>query len=247
MTMSNGKFVWFEYVSGDTQKAKGFFGELFGWTTQDVPMPEGAYEMIASGGRTIGGYLPTPKGAPPEAHWLTHLAVADAKATSEKVATLGGKILKTATKVGDFGTMAIVADPQGGPLALWQPAKADELPAPTVNTFCWNELASSDPAASVAFYTAIGGFTSKPMEMPTGTYHVLESGGQPRAGIMPKMMPQQPHAWLPYVQVASADKTADKAKKLGGNVIVPPTDIPNVGRFSVLADTLGAAIGILQP
>jgi hypothetical protein len=248
MTMSNtGKFVWFEYVSGDTQKAKGFFGELFGWTTQEVPMPEGAYEMIASGGRTIGGYLPTPAGAPKEAHWLSHLAVADAKASAEQVTKLGGKILKPAFKVGEFGTMAIVADPQGGPLSLWQPAKSEEQPAPTANTFCWNELASSDPAASVAFYNAIGGFTSKAMEMPTGAYHVLEAGGQPRAGVMAKMMPQQPHAWLPYVQVASADKTAEKAKKLGGTIIVPPTDIPNVGRFSILTDTLGGAIGILQP
>jgi len=85
------------------------------------------------------------------------------------------------------------------------------------------------------------------MQMPKGEYHVLESGGQPRAGVMSKMMPQQPHAWLPYVQVANADKTVEKAKKLGGTVIVPPTDVPNVGRFSVLADTLGAAIGILQP
>lgn len=244
---TTGKFVWFEYVSGDIPKAKGFFGELFGWTTQDVPMPEGPYEMIASGGRTIGGYLPTPKGAPAEAHWLSHLAVADAKATAAQVASLGGKVHKPATKIGEFGTMAIVADPQGGVFALWQPAKSEDSPEPTTGTFCWNELASSDPAASVAFYRAIGGFTANAMEMPTGAYHVLESGGQPRAGVMAKMMPQQPHAWLPYVQVASADKTAEKAKKLGGTVIVPPTDVPNVGRFSVLADAQGAAIGILQP
>jgi hypothetical protein len=248
MTMSNtGKFVWFEYVSGDTQKAKGFFGELFGWATQEVPMPEGKYEMIASGGRTIGGYMETPKGAPPEAHWLTHLRVVDAKATSERVTSLGGKVLKPAFKVADFGTMAIVSDPHGGAFALWQPAKVEETPEPTTNTFSWNELGSSDPAASVAFYSAIGGFTSKAMEMPTGAYHVLEAGGQPRAGVMAKMMPEQPHAWLPYVQVASADKTTEKAKKLGATVIVPPTDVPNVGRFSILADPQGAAIGILQP
>jgi predicted enzyme related to lactoylglutathione lyase len=64
---------------------------------------------------------------------------------------------------------------------------------------------------------------------------------------MAKQMPEQPHAWLPYVQVASADKTADKVTKLGGNVIVPPTDIPGVGRFAVFLDNQGAALGILQP
>ena len=118
----------------------------------------------------------------------------------------------------------------------------------TVRSSAWaRPLGIPMSLLGVAFYGAIGGFTAKAMQMPKGQYHVLESGGQPRAGVMSKMMPQQPHAWLPYVQVANADKTVEKAKKLGGTVIVPPTDVPNVGRFSVLADTLGAAIGILQP
>ena len=244
---NNGKFVWFDYVSGDSAKAKGFYGELFGWTTQEVPMPDGNYSMIASGGRTIGGYMPTPDGAPKNAHWLTFLGVGDAKTTAAQVEKLGGKVHKGPLKIGEFGTMAIVADPQGAVFALWQPAKSEEQPAPTTNTFCWNELMSSDAPASVAFYTAIGGTKADAKEMPgMGTYTVLEADGQPRAGIV-KRQDKQPHAWLPYVQVASADKTADKAKKLGGQVIVPPTDIPNVGRFSILLDSLGAAIGILQP
>jgi predicted enzyme related to lactoylglutathione lyase len=60
-------------------------------------------------------------------------------------------------------------------------------------------------------------------------------------------MPGIPQHWLPYVQVASADETAAKAKRLGFELAVPPSDIPNVGRFSVLVDPQGASIGILQP
>ncbi|HEU0032211.1 MAG TPA: VOC family protein [Kofleriaceae bacterium] len=247
---ATAKFVWFEYVSKQGDKAQGFFGELFNWSTQAVPMPEiGDYKMIAVGDRTIGGYLPTPTGAPEQAHWLSHLGVADAAASAAKVKAAGGKVLKEATKIGEFGTMAIVSDPQGGVFALWQPAKGDdEAPAPTTGTFCWNELASSDPKASLAFYQAIGGFEVETMEMPgMGSYHVLKSGGQPRAGIMKQSMPGQPHAWLPYVSVASADVTTERAKKLGANVVVPPTDIPNVGRFAIFLDPQGAALGILQP
>jgi hypothetical protein len=244
---TTGKFVWFEYVSKDAPKAQGFFGELFGWNTKKVPMPQGEYTMIAVGERTIGGYLPPPQGAPAHAHWLTHLQVTDAKASQEKVKSLGGSIAMEAMKVGEFGTMAVVKDPQGGVFALWQPAKADAEPPPATGTFCWNELFSTDPAKSVAFYSAIGGFTEDKMEMGEGhgTYHLLKSGGEPR--IMKKMMDEQPHAWLPYVSVANADASADKAKKLGATVIVPPTDIPNVGRFSILRDPQNAAIGILQP
>jgi predicted enzyme related to lactoylglutathione lyase len=243
----SGKFVWFEYVSKDINKAQGFFGELFNWGVQKVPMPQGDYAMISAGERTIGGYMATPDGAPPNAHWLSHLAVANAKATCEQIVSLGGKIGKQPFAVGDHGTMAVAFDPLGSYLALWQPAKDAAQPAPTDNTFCWNELASDDPDKSVAFYQAIGGFSHKAQDMgPMGTYHVLESGGQPRAGIMKRAMPQQPTQWLPYVQVASADATSAKAAKLGGTIVVPPMDIPNVGRFSIFTDSQGAPLGILQ-
>ena len=150
--------------------------------------------------------------------------------------------------MGDVGTWAVVADPTGAAFALWQPGKAegDGNFKGKPGTWCWNELMTPDPDKCVPFYTAIGGFKANAMPMPQGTYTVLEFDGAPRAGIM-KATPPQPTAWLPYVQVASADQTSQKATKLGGKVIVPPTDIPNVGRFSILTDVNGAAIGILQP
>ena len=239
----SGKFVWFEYMGKDISKAQGFFGELFGWGTKPVPMPGGSYTMIAVGDRTIGGYEQSSE----HGGWLAHLLVADVKAAADKVKSLGGKVVKEPFKVGDFGTMAVATDPHGGAFALWQPVKAEPAPAATTGTFCWNELASKDPEASVAFYRAIGAFETDAMAMPDGTYHLLKSDGEPRAGIMKQMMPGQPHAWLPYVQVASADATAAKAVKLGANQVVPPTDIPNVGRFAIFVDPQGAPLGVLQP
>ena len=247
MSIPTGRFVWFEYVSQDAKKAQGFFGELFGWSTKAVPMPEGEYVMIAApDGRTIGGYFAGPPAAR-QASWLPYLQVESAATIAAKIKQLGGAVMKEPFKVGDFATMAVVADPQGAGFALWQPSKPEDPGQPAAGHFCWNELASKDAAASVKFYSQIGGFTDKPMDMQgMGTYHVLESGGQGRAGIMAGQ-PPQPHAWLPYVHVTSADQTADKAKRLGATVIVPPTQIPNVGRFSIFADSQGGATGILQP
>jgi len=249
MTIPTGRFVWFEYVSSDAHKAQGFFGELFGWSTKSVPMPDGAYTMIAAqDGKTIGGYSAAPDGAPPQASWLPYLQVTSVADTTAKVKVLGGTILKEPFKVGDFATMAVVTDPHGAALALWQPTKAEDAAAPTAGHFCWNELPSKDPAASVKFYAQIGGFTSSKMEMAgMGTYHVLESAGQSRAGVMQHPMPDAPQAWVPYVKVGNADQAADRAKKLGATLLVPPTAIPNVGRFAVFADPQGAVLGILQP
>jgi predicted enzyme related to lactoylglutathione lyase len=246
---STGRFVWFEYVSKDAAKAQGFFGELFGWTTKSVPMPDGAYTMIAApDGKTIGGYFASPAGDGNQAGWLPYLLVSSAADITAKVKKLGGKVMKEPFKVGDFATMSVVVDPLGAGFALWQPVKPEDIGKPEVGHFVWNELPSKDPAASVKFYSQIGGFTSSSMDMGgAGTYHLLESDGQSRAGIMAQPMPDTPHAWVPYVSVANADQTADKAKRLGATVVVPPTQIPNVGRFAVFVDAQGATTGILQP
>lgn len=241
------KFVWFEYVSKDANKAQGFYGELFNWGVKKVPMPQGEYTMISAGERTIGGYMTTPEGAPPHAHWLSHLQTTDAKASVKQIESLGGRVGKAPFAVGDHGTMAVVFDSNGSVFALWQPAKIEPQPAPAENTFCWNELASANPETSVEFYKAVGGFTHESKDMgPMGAYHVLSSDGQPRCGIMKQSMPQQPTQWLPYVAVASADATSAKAAKLGGAIVVPPMDIPDVGRFSIFTDSLGAPLGVLQ-
>lgn len=245
MTFPSDRFCWFEYVSNDNAKAHGFFGELFNWTTKSM----GDYTMIAAGDHTIGGYMATPQGAPPHAHWLAHLQVENAAATIAKITAAGGKQLKAPTPQGDLGTWAVVADPFGAAFALWQPARAEAAEYRGVaGTFCWNELYTDHPEKSVAFYEAIGKLRDKPMDMgPMGTYHVLESFGKSRAGIMKSPMAGIPQHWMPYVQVANCDQTIAKAKKLGCEIKVAGMDTPGVGRFGVLIDPLGASLGVLQP
>ena len=252
MTFPSGRFCWFEYVSKDAAKAQGLYGELFHWKTQSMAapgLPGGQYTMIAAGEHTIGGYVPTPPGAAAHATWLAHLQVESAAKTVAAIKAAGGGVKMEPVTMGDMGTYAVVADPLGGVFALWQPAKAEAAEYRGVTgTWCWNELYTEDTATSVAFYEAIGGFTDAPMDMgPMGTYHVLESAGKGRAGVIKSPMPGIPQHWLPYVQVGSADDTVAKAKRLGFDVKVAPTDIPNVGRFSVFVDPLGASIGVLQP
>ncbi len=254
MSDSNtGKFVWFEYVAKDLAKAQAFFGELFHWKTKDMPAPGapgGKYTMISVGDDTIGGYMQTPDGAPPHAHWLAHLQVADAAATAAKIKALGGKIRKESSKMGDMGTWAVVADPFDGTFALWQPAKVEGSGdyKGKVGTWCWNELTTEQPEKSVAFYQAIGGFDHDQMEMGAmGTYHLLNSNGKGRAGVAKPPKPGVPQMWTPYVQVASADAIVAKATKLGAQILMPGFDVPEVGRIAVLADVQGGVIGVLQP
>ena len=243
MATSTG-FVWFEKVTPDMKRAQGFFGELFGWTVRE----ESGYAMIANRGKPIGGYQP---GVPPR--WLPFLQIANLREAVAKVKSLGGTVDKQPFAVRDMGTEAVVTDPLGGVLALWQPAPGKEASGDydgVDGSWVWSELYTEDVDRSLAFYEAIGGFTHRTMPMPAGQpgptrYEVLESNGKGRAGITE--FPELPQMWLPYVQVADTDATVAKVKRLGGVDPMLPETIAGVGRLAVVKDPSGVGLGLLHP
>jgi predicted enzyme related to lactoylglutathione lyase len=81
-------------------------------------------------------------------------------------------------------------------------------------------------------------------------YTLLYNGDEQIAGLMPQpkamVEAKAPSFWTVYFEVLDCDATANKAKKLGGDIVHPPTDIPNVGRFAILKDNDGAAFAIIK-
>ena len=118
-----------------------------------------------------------------------------------------------------------------------------EMKAP--GRFGWNELLSGDVEGAVKFYTALFGWEAVPM--PGGMpYTLFKKNGTEVAGLMKPPMPGVPPQWLPYVIVETADAAAALIAQLGGAVMVPPFDIPNVGRIAVARDPQGAMFGVFQ-
>jgi predicted enzyme related to lactoylglutathione lyase len=78
-------------------------------------------------------------------------------------------------------------------------------------------------------------------------YSFFKKGEKTLAGMMLKPMPQAPPQWLAYVHVADVDASARKTTELGGKVLAPPMDIPDVGRIAVIQDPQGATIGLFKP
>jgi predicted enzyme related to lactoylglutathione lyase len=115
--------------------------------------------------------------------------------------------------------------------------------------FSWNELLTTDPAAATDFYSQLFGWTTQEFPMPDFIYTVVTAGGASggQGGIMPIPPSAQgmPPAWISYVTVDNTDTTAHLAEKLGGKIMMPPKDIPEVGRIAVLQDPQGAAVAII--
>jgi len=248
-----GTFCWFECGTRDAAAAKRFYTGVFGWEAVDMPMPgdAGTYTLLKLGGKDVAGLYqmagPRFEGVPP--HWLTYVCVENADETAARARSLGGKVALEPMDVPGVGRIAMIQDPTGANIALFKPGEhSGTIPmGMTPGTFGWSELATRDTKRAKAFYTELFDWNAK---ADTGgmPYTEWQVGGKSIGGMMEMTLQHgdAPTHWLPYVVVADCDASAKKVTDLGGKLIVPPKDIPKVGRFSVFFDPTGAGLAIIQ-
>jgi uncharacterized protein len=240
---------WVDLGSPDVDASISFYGSLFGWTASEPGPPEaGGYRFFLQDGKMVGGIGPLMmEGQPPA--WLNYVTVADAVESAGKARDAGGTVFVEPMDVMDVGRFSVLADPTGAALGLWQPRR--HTGAELVNepvSLTWNELETRDPEAAKPFYGALFGWEAETTEMGGGEYTTWRLDGQPVGGmadITGRVPDQVPAHWLAYFAVADTDATVARAQELGGDVNVPPMDIP-AGRFAVLGDTHGAVFGVIK-
>ena len=114
-------------------------------------------------------------------------------------------------------------------------------------TPCWADLGAPDIAKARAFYSDVFSWTVQPGGPETGGYSVAEQNGRGVAGLGPKMgPPEAPTMWVTYLATSDADATAAKVKSAGGQLVMEPMDITDVGRMAVAVDPAGAVFGLWQ-
>ncbi|MGZ4447957.1 MAG: VOC family protein [Nocardioides sp.] len=247
---TQGTPSYVELQTPDQQAAKAFYGSLFGWDVEDVPLDDqgNIYLAVSKEGDSvagISGQMPELAGHP--AFWGVYLAVDDVDATAAKVEAAGGKVDAGPFDVMDLGRMAAIQDPTGARVNLWQAGQTiGTTRANEPGTPIWNELVTPDIPAGTAFYADVLGVSWESMDMEGGAYTCLVSGGRQVGGAMEPPMEGIPPHWNVYFNVESVDDTVARAQELGGQVLAPAFDVPGVGRMAVLADPQGAMFNLMQ-
>jgi predicted enzyme related to lactoylglutathione lyase len=243
---------WIDLGSPDLDASIAFYGGLFGWVaTEAGPAEEtGGYRMFSLEGRVVAGLGPQQAPGPP--YWTTYIAVTDVDVTSAKVAAAGGKVIMPPMDVMTAGRMAVFADPEGAVFSVWQ--AGEHHGAQVVNepgTLIWNELTCRQPDQAKTFYGAVFGWKANEVDSGGNPYTEWLLDGKGVGGMMPMIGDQwpgpdvMPAHWMVYFAVADTDAAAARCAELGGQVPVPPTDIPP-GRFAVLNDPQGAHFSVIK-
>jgi uncharacterized protein len=252
-THAPGSFCWFELATTDQNAAKNFYASLFGWTVVDSPMgPDDFYSMFKLDGRDAGAAYTMRKeqraqGVPP--HWMLYISVPNADQSVSKAAQGGATVLAPAFDVMDIGRMAVIQDPTGAIFSLWQSNKHHGTGIGGVdNTVCWADLSTPDPQRAKKFYSELFGWEimAGPND-PSGYLHI-KNGEHFIGGIPPAehRNPNAPPHWLLYFQVADVEASTEKAKQLGGKILMPPRKMENVGTWSIVSDPQGAVFALFK-
>ena len=242
-TTTIGKFVWHEQVSSDPKQAQSFYTRLFGWDAEVWKPEEVDYTMISARDQMHGGFGKAMEGAPPP-HWLSHVRVDKLEPTIERARSAGGRLAAGPFEMDEVGRVAIIGDPQGAYLGIFEPVGEGPVPE---GVFVWDELGTTDVDAAQRFYEQVFGWTTTDMGSQYGGYRVFNVGETGIAGFMGLSDSPIPAHWHPYIAVEDVDGTAAKTSELGGSVLAEPMDVPNVGRIAVLRDPQGASFGIIKP
>ncbi|KAA6463292.1 VOC family protein [Acidobacteria bacterium AB60] len=252
MFTPKGKFAWYELMTSDTQAAGKFYSDVVGWTTQEMPSPDGTpYTTFNVGGAGMAGMM----NIPGHVAWVGYIHVDDVDAHIEKVVAAGGKLFRPATDIPGMLRFAVLSDPQGAAICLFTPDAAMPTPQrpepPAPGTIGWHELYTTDLEGATDFYRKLFGWTKlSDMDMgPMGTYRIFDQGEQKPMGDG-GMMTKPPHVpvscWNFYFVVDSIGEAAKRVNAGGGKILHGPAPVPGDSWIINAQDPQGAMFALVS-
>ena len=244
----HGTPCWYELSTSDIDAAQAFYTAILGWQIGDSVMPGMDYRLAKVADTAVAGLMLAQSPEQPTA-WTIYFAVDTADTTFAAATAAGATPIVPPTDIPGTGRFALLIDPQGAAFGILQPLPGGQGGAfdqAKTGTGNWHEVMSPDTAASIAFYTALFGWTHiRTVPMGVMDYHILGLNQVEMIGAF--TMPGAPTMWKPYFGVASAHDATDAVTAAHGLVTRGPDAIPG-GTFTLqITDPQGAVLALVGP
>jgi predicted enzyme related to lactoylglutathione lyase len=252
-----GQFLWHELLTTDPAAGAGFYSKVFGWNARPWE-GDADYTMLTHGNGPVGGARVV--GRDPLAdkvglHWLTYVGVPDLSAALAAVEAKGGRVIHPATGLSsDGGRYAVIADPQGATIGLYEPGagmssgNSAAVPGP----IAWHELTAEDPEAGLRFYKEIFGWEvlgTHDMGGDVGTYYLFGIGTTQMGGAFKRgrdAASTRPR-WLIYAHVPGITAAVASVLAAGGKLLNGPHQVPGGNWVAQLTDSHGVYLAMHGP
>ena len=246
--MSQNPFIWYELIAHDAAAARAFYCHVAGWAVETTEMAGPPYTLFKTDSGPVAGMMdrvhlpPETATAPP--CWTGYVGVDDLDAKATEATALGGKIVLPPRDLPNVGRIAIVTDPQGAIIALFQPNQGEgpQRPHDAPGQFGWHELLATDWEAVFPFYASLFGWEkSTPVDMgPMGTYQLFSINGRDAGGMFSRPAGMPGPFWLYYINVGQIDDAVSRVQSGDGTVLNGPTEVPGGMWVAQCRDPQGA-------
>jgi len=248
-----GSFCWADLATTDTEAAKEFYLQLFGWTSIDNTIDYGlVYSNFLLNGKPVAGLS-----EPIEEHkrlnlppsWNAYICTANADETLSKAVSAGAIVIMAAQDIMDEVRIGMFRDPEGVDLGVMQLQNHKGFGIRDIHGApCWLEYASHDSDSTISFYGKVFGWTAKTEEIGEMQYTIFLSGDDMVAGLfkLPPRLSEVPSHWLPYYVVEGLESAIEFTNRSGGSVLMAPVFVEGIGTYGRIRDPQGGIIGLIQ-
>jgi len=240
----HGKLIWADLYTGDVKASLDFYTKTFGWTVKKLGEKNNSYHLLFDGETAIAGVLArsAQRNETEIALWVGSISTDNVQTRVTSAANNNAEIILKPHDFVLYGKRAVIADPQGGVIALLDINSADNTQQKISDKWDWAQLFSTDTKKAASFYHKTFDYTVEEVTEKPGSYYLSQQGKINASIVKLPTTFEQRDRWISFVEVNNLTETLTNAIKNGAKIIHQPKD----GHLAIIADPNGALLGLTE-
>ena len=239
-----GKIIWADLYTGDVNASVNFYTDTFDWTVKKFGEKNDSYYLLFDGTQPIAGVLsrPTKRNKTETALWVGSISTDNIQTRIDNAATHNATILLKPHDFALYGKRAVIADPQGGVIALLDITNTDQAKHKISKKWNWAQLFSVDTHKAASFYQQTFNYSIDEITENQHNYYLSQQDEVMASIVKLPSSFEQRDRWVNFVEVDNLISTLKKATENGAAILYQPE-----GRhLAIIADPHGALLGLTE-
>ena len=244
ITNQHGKLVWADLYTGDVEASLKFYHDTFGWTVKEFAKEQAKYHLLYDNGQAIAGVLArdSKRNKTDNALWVGSIDTDNVSSRSELAAKNNATIILAPHDFSLYGKRSVLADPQGGVIALLELDLINKNHKKISNKWDWAQLFSTNTKQAALFYQDTFGYSLEPINAKKDSFFLIQAEMIQASIVKLPETFEQRDRWVNFIEVNKLNTVLSKATANGATVIYQPKNRD----LAIIAAPNGALLGLTQ-